>query len=66
MLLALDIPSGLAFVWMPLTLFGFAAGIAGIVRDQRIPWRAIAALSALFCLIATGAPTLFMSLLIGF
>jgi len=63
--MSLDIPPGLAVAWMPLTLFGFAAGLAGVIRGQRILWRAAAALSALFCLFASGALTLFLWLLVG-
>ncbi|MGZ6854021.1 MAG: hypothetical protein ACXVGC_08180 [Mycobacteriaceae bacterium] len=63
--LGYDIPSGLAFSWLPLTLLGVVAGIVGVSRDQRVLWRVLGALSALFCFLASGAPTLFLWLLLG-
>ena len=53
-------PAGAALAWTLSAYFGIAAGIVGVVRDQRILWRSIAALSVLFSLFATGVPSLFI------
>jgi len=51
--------------WMPLCVAGMAAGTIGLVRDQRVAWRCIAALGALVGFIGTGAPSLFIWLMSG-
>ena len=51
--------------WVPLCLAGMAAGTIGLVRDQRVAWRSIAALGALVGLVGTGAPSLVIWLISG-
>jgi hypothetical protein len=51
--------------WMPLCVAGMAAGSIGLIRDQRLAWRCIAALGALVGFIGTGAPSLVIWLMSG-
>jgi hypothetical protein len=51
--------------WLPLCLAAMTAGTIGLVRDQRVAWRSIAALGALVGFVGTGVPSLFTWLISG-
>lgn len=51
--------------WGSLCLAGMVTGTVGLVRDQRVAWRSIAALGALVGFMGTGAPSLLIWLISG-